>query len=372
MARKAAVAEPPAAEFAESDFYGTIYSREELNTSLNDLHTILSDRSEGAGTLRVSPGEIEFHFDAVDPAIKFGDKEIPANEGTVEQITTLLNVPGSFMKRMKDNVNPATIDALFAEILSNTVTKDLAIEVNKSESAVLRIDEYSERQRITPLGIVNAVMPVFSDHPAQIARLIDETHEFSFDAYAPFDRDGFGVGGDPKVGDPTAAGFRVSVNLKQGLTPTIQPFSYRLRCTNGMETPMTGLKIEGRGQTVDEVLLELEGMARLAFGQAEKDVEHFYELRDVPVVGNPERAIIALGRERGIPQRSLSAILDLVPAENALPDEPSLFDIVNLVTNFANSPSIRNDGGRLLLERAGGAIIGDHAARCGHCAHRLN
>ncbi len=55
-----------------------------------------------------------------------------------------------------------------------------------------------------------------------------------------------------------------------------------------------------------------------------------------------------------------------------MPDDPSMFDVVNLVTNFANSPAVRNDGGRLLLERAGGSVVTDHATRCGHCQQKVH
>ncbi len=326
------------------------------------------EREEGGEVDRVSPEDIVFHLDATDPTIKFGEREVPADEHTLGHLGDFLSVPTAFLRRMSENVSGSTMDRLFSDLVANTVRKDLSVGFNRDHTSLVSIAEHG-KEGLKPYQVVDKILPVFQDSTPLLARLVDQSNTFAFDAYSPFDAENFGIGGDFAENDLTAAGVRVEVNLKQGLVPTVQPFSYRRFCTNGMETPLAGVKIEGRGQSVDEVLAELEGMARLAFAQAEKDVEHFYEMRNQPVA-NPERAITQLARERGIPQRSTMAILELAASED-MPDDPSMFDVVNLVTNFANSPQIRNDGGRLLLERAGGATVSDNATRCGHCTQRV-
>ena len=228
---------------------------------------------------------------------------------------------------------------------------------------------------------------------APVQRLVDTSAEFAFDVHVPFDYSR-GVGGDPsaesalsedllryswasnagitadsKVGDITAAGCRFGFNRKANLAPWVQPWSMKLACTNGMETTMPGLKMDARGLGVEEVMAELEAMAQQAFAAAEANISHFYDLRNVPV-DNPERSLRAIARERGIPDRSLIRMLDLAPSD-MLPETPTQFDLVNLITNLANHTAIRNDGGRLLLERAGGAVVTEHAARCPHCQHAL-
>ncbi len=344
---------------------GSYFYRQSLDTSLSDLDTILSEREGDGDYVRVAPGDFEFHLDATDPAFKFGDVEVPATEEALEVVGGFLQVPSAFMKRMTKNTSGSTQNLILGEMMSNMVKRDVAVQVNKTSTNLLALDEFGKHEGIHPHQITSKVLAAFGDSNPQVARLVDERHVFAFDAYSPFDAEDFGIGGDFEEGDLTAAGVRIEINLKQGLTPTVQPYSYRRICTNGMETPMAGIKIEGRGQSVEEVLAEVEGMARLAFAQAEKDIEHFYQMREVRV-DNPERHVGRIAREHGIPNRSMVEILRLASSD-ALPDNPSMFDVVNLVTNFANSPQVRNDGGRILLERAGGAVVADHSSRCGHC-----
>jgi bisphosphoglycerate-independent phosphoglycerate mutase (AlkP superfamily) len=116
-------------------------------------------------------------------------------------------------------------------------------------------------------------------------------------------------------------------------------------------------------------MAELEQMAELAFSRVERTIEHFYSLRDQRV-DNVERALRTIAKEQGIPDRSMVAMMDLAAGED-MPDEPTMFDVVNLITNFANSPQVRNDGGRSILEGAGGSVVSDHAARCGHCQQKV-
>jgi hypothetical protein len=214
--------------------------------------------------------------------------------------------------------------------------------------------------------LVNVAEKVVGTKDAEVTRLVDEPAAFSMDVRVP--EGSRHVGGAPEVGDITAGGLRLDYNRKRNLSPGVQPYLYRLVCTNGYVCFDPGLKLDARGDSVDEVLAELEAMAELAFSQVEEQIKHFYDLREVPVE-NPERAIRVLATEQNIPERSTSVLMDAARS-GLLPDQPSQFDVVNLVTNFANSPRIRNDGGRLILERAGGAVVAERVARCGHCQQR--
>jgi len=359
-----------------------MFTREDTGLTLETLREQVNHDSTTVDRVKVD--SIEFHLDAPEPVIAYKANgartktEIPASEGNLASVGTLLQIPSAFMGRMEKRTTGATQNAVLQELLHNTVQKDLAFE--RSNLTLLGIEEYdSTRRGIRPGVVVDTISKALEDAPVspKIARVVLDRGFFGFDAYADAEtvknrsKKGteWGVGGDKEVGDLTSAGVRVGVDLKRGLAPTIQPFSYRLICTNGMETPMVGAKIDARGQSVEEVLAELEEKARLAFAQAERDIESFYDMRNVKV-DNPERTIRAIARERGIPNRSTMALIDLAATEE-IGDEPTMFDVLNLVTNFANSPNIRNDGGRLILEQAAGAVVTDHAERCGHCQQRV-
>lgn len=360
-----------------------MFIRDDTGLTLDTLRERV-DQGE-TKSVRVKPGAVKFHLDADDPTIEFGRKALPATEDNLAVVGDLLQVPSAFLKRMSKNTTSATLNTVMGEMFANVVTDDVGVEA--VNNTLIEIAPWSSKSKgIRPVAVVDSIAKALTDAPVspKIARLVNTRGEFAFDAYADAEavsgkKSNWGIGGDPEsiledatrrqVGDITSAGVRVGVNLKQGLAPFVQPYSHRLWCTNGCSSLHLGTKIDARGQSVDEVLLELEEMAKIAFEQAERDIEHYYDLRNQPVA-NPERAIRTIARERGIPTRSTMALIDLAAGED-IPDNPSMFDVLNLVTNFANSPQVRNDGGRTLLEEAAGSVVTDHAARCGHCHQKV-
>jgi hypothetical protein len=323
--------------------------------------------------------------------IRLGDAEVPTTEGGLLALAEHLAVPAPFFKRVGKDVGLDFQSDLVNRIMGSM--PNAAVRVEYGGGGLVEVRQPST-SRVVPNQVLDVAATVFGED-APVQRVVDNSAEFSLDLHVPFGGDR-GIGGDAQslvdvpgellsyswnthtaldgtqqVGDVTAAGARFTLDLKRGLAPSVTPWSMRLACTNGMETVSNGTKIDARGLSVEEVLAELEAAARVAFANAEGNISHFYDLRNQRV-DNPERAIRAIARERGIPDRSMVQILDMIPAEGVLPENPTQFDIVNLVTNLANRPSIRNNGGRLLLERAGGAVIADHALRCSHCQHALS
>ena len=351
-----------------------MFTRQDLGLTLGGAATLLAERDETGDVHRVSPEDIRIVIDTPDPVFVFEEDEVPMTENGLQAFGDLLQIPSAFLKRMQGTVQNSTKELLLNDMLQNTLQKDARVVF--SPAGLIAIDEWG-KEGIKPSQLVTVATHVLGDD-APLARWVDTPGFFGFDVYAPegFEHGYGGEGTTPyadgnEMDDITAGGLRFGVNLKQGLAPFTQEWLFRLACTNGMEIARDGLKVDARGQSVDEVLVELEQMAQIAFGNVERDIASFYEMKQ-QAVDNPERAIRTIARERGIPDRSTMAILDLAAGED-LPDEPSMFDIVNLITNFANSPAISHrDGGRLILEGAGGGVISDHAARCGHCQQKVN
>src|SRR5581483_5520994 len=208
------------------------------------------------------------------------------------------------------------------------------------------------------------------------ARVVDSwcDDELRIDTIVPEDF-GQAIGGDWEVGDVTRGGLRFTQNRKANLAPAVTSYLYRLVCTNGMEVPETGLKVEARGGTVETVLAELELAADHAFRQVEEQISHFYNLRRQRIEGDLTQAVIQIARERGLPERTQIALANRVPSQldpQELGHEPSMFDIVNLITNQANDPRLRSRRGpRRALESAGGTLVRHEADRCSHCHQML-
>lgn len=361
----------------------TVHLRPDTNQTLATVKETLREERSGTEFQDVALGEVAFDFAGNASRIRVGGDEVPATEKGILAFGEFLQVPGPFLKRLSAMDQAATGNLLTALTHGSQAS---AVSVRMGDGGVVEVRE-AGKETFDPEALVDiASRVVGADSPVQ--RLIFG-NEFGFDTHVPFDAEK-GVGGDPaslvevpeslgtyswmsktpldssnRVGDITAGGLRFGLDTKRGLTPWVQPWMLRLACTNGMETTNEGLRVDGRGMTIEEVLADLEVQAQRAFSQIEADIEHFYRLRE-QTVDNPERVLIRVARERGIPERSLRAALALAPT-TALGDTPTMFEITNLITNLANSPNMRNDGGRLILERAGGSIVNDEAVRCEHC-----
>jgi len=337
--------------------------------TIGEVRNALREVGKNAEIHDVSLHDVTFNLKDANPHFVINRKEVPCNETGMRVWGDYFGIPTSFFKRMGTELSLAhQADLLdgFHQVAGGSV-----VRVAYNDAGLIRVDEPG-RQLIEPVQLLDIAADVLGSDDSEITRMIDTQAEFAFDVRVS-EQANYGIGGDmpgdAQVGDITAGGLGFTYNRKLNHAPSVESYLYRLVCTNGMRRRDPGLRVDGRGQTVDEVLAEINAMARQAFSRVESDIRHFYDLREVKVA-NPERELIAIARDHGIPDRSLNRLTKLASSE-ALPDEPTRFDLVNLITNLANDPAIRNDGGRLILETVGGSVIEDHSARCGHCHSKV-
>ncbi len=350
--------------------HSAVHIRPDLGMTLADLDEQLVAQLDDQHSEDVAVDTIRLDLIGPEPNISWRGRQVPATPEGVLAFGAHLQVPSPFLKRIKSPLRQTVLTELLAE------HEEPAVRLTWTPGGIERVVDVDQAE-VPPLGLVRAVARVLGTKDAQVMRLIDTSDTFALDVRVPttYRR---GLGGDPEslvpaaddphrqVGDITAGGLRVELNRKRNLSPTAQPYAQRLACTNGMEFQDLGLKIDARGSSVEEVLAEFEALAERAFSRVEDQIAAFYELRSLRA-DNPERMLHALATEQRIPARSLDLLLAAAPAL----ENPTEFDVINLVTNLANSPDLTNEGGRMLLERAGGAYVAEHAARCGQCQQRL-
>lgn len=339
-----------------------MYMREAPTRTVTDLlETVESATPAG---LTLTPGEVT--IDVPNHVIDLKGTEVALNATGLKALGDALDVPSAFLLRQ---------DADFQQVILSTLLarKSAADVYAYTEADGLLEVRNPGVQVITPARLLGVASRVI-DPLAPVRDFWSNSSDFRLDVMAPegFDR---GIGGDIAVGDLSASGIRITQDRKHNLAPAVQPFQYRFFCTNGMSTRHDGLKVDARGQSVEEVLAELESLAEIAFRAAETEIESFYGLRE-DRVDNPERTLLRFARDAGLPNRTVTTLLERVPG---LEDEVraegrdfvSTFDLVNLMTNQANDPAQRRPGYRLALESAAGGIVTEHAERCSHCQSRL-
>lgn len=305
----------------------------------------------------------DIHFDIERPGgtVTLSPKvTVPMTETGLKAFSQHFDVPYKFVERL----DPDMRQYVFTNLAERTKG-----EVSVAYAPKLGVEAVRDAhvKFINPLRLVEIVGRVI-DPSALIVEHIHNNDEFRLDVIAPegFDR---GIGGDRKVGDITRGGLRVGQNLKANQTakaPWSSEFLYRLLCTNGLEREDPSLVVSARGNSVEQVLEDFEQMADRAFRHVEETIKAFYDLRNQPVE-NPERALLRMAAEQGIPRATRMVLAEVAPTI----DNPTQFDLVNLITNQANdmtmTPNVRRN-----LQRAGGRVVSEHAERCSHCLAKLN
>lgn len=297
-----------------------------------------------------------------------GRHEVPISTEGLNHLSDRLGVPWKFLERQDDDFRQLVLSELIAR---QDPTAQEVIRYN--DLGVLGIMGIGA-QTIPFERLIDAIRSVMPDE-SPVMNVVLDADNFGFDAIVP---EGFssGWGGDPdaeivdrhgdrKVGDLTAGGLRLLYPHAKRHAPRLNGFQHRLVCTNGMSSLKSDLAIDARGLTVDEMLNHLEEMARISFGRVEDEIASFYAMRE-DRVDNPERTLLRLGGEHGL---SSSVATELAMGVASI-DDPTMFDLINLITNAANDPRRKPRAARA-LQAAAGAIVTEHAARCGSCQSRL-
>lgn len=290
--------------------------------------------------------------------------ELRADEATLKHVAGWLDVPYKFLLRTPTGLQQTILTTLIEQ------AGDEPMNFEVSEEYGLMAVRPASVSVIDPRRYIDIAAEVVSPE-ADVVEWHSDADVFHLDVVVPenFDR---GWGGDRQVGDLTAGGIRIGQDRKRNLAPWTQPFFYRLACTNGYETFDEGLKVDARGATPLSLLHDLEDAARRAFARVEGEIESFYSLREQRVE-DPSQAVLRMAREQGLPDRTAFALVERVPEAIEDVSQASMFDVVNLVTNAANDPAVRNRLSiRRQLEQAGGMQVTEHIARCNTCQSKLN
>jgi hypothetical protein len=294
-----------------------------------------------------------------DDAIRIGDEEFPATGEGLVALGSWTGVPAKLV---------GTLDAdLLSHLLNGLLSRnDDDVQVSVTDSGLQDVFK-PEARRINPAQVFEIASRVVSPD-AQVVEYRQNNKGYGFEVIT---RPTVVEEAELVVNDISHGGLRFGHDWKAGYLPWVQPFIYRLVCTNGMEIPDATLAVSSDGNTLEDVIADLELKAEAAFGRVEADIAAFYELRSHPV-SDPERLLVRMGAEQGIGDRRLRTILESLPEYMDDAGNVTQFDLVNILTNEANRETLdQSFNARRALQRAGGNIAFEHRTRCGTCQSAL-
>ncbi len=175
-----------------------------------------------------------------------------------------------------------------------------------------------------------------------------------------------------KVGDLSAGGVRIIIQPGHPeRAPFVEEFWERLVCTNGMTRRVPGSQIKLRGNTVPEILDEMEGVARQIWGNLENSAQAILHSASTRVPGATSDFIRQVARERGI---NAATVLRLQERAASLPVDPSIYDVTQIITALANEEGMSAKS-RRDLQMIGGDLTVDTDRmihRCTQCERPLS
>jgi hypothetical protein len=290
-----------------------------------------------------------------------GNVTLPATAEGIFALGDWLKIPTKFLGRLDPEVQDNLLNALLQRTHDETVIK-------YNDDGIVDVVPTNDRQ-IDPREIVDIAIRVIGPE-ADVVDWRKDATGYGFDLIVPVDYAGGVIGGDAQVGDLTRGGLRFGQDLKHNLAPWVQRYLYRLVCTNGMEIP-SQMRFNARGMTTEGIIESLEEEAQAAFDKLDVDIRAFYDLRNQPVI-HPEQTLVRMADEHGMSDRTLASLIRELP-DYTINGQSTMFDLVNLITNYANNDTLVNRfNARRSLEIMGGQVTYDHVTRCDQCSSRLS
>lgn len=352
-----------------------MYIRELPTQSLTALKTEAKDLDPKVVEANLS--EITFNMDTdprdptAEKSIEVGDEKFVLDDEGIKALGTFLEVPAKFLVRLpgeeQQYIIGKQIERQGGVVNVRTVpTYDVPESDEVKREGAKRVLDFRDpgQRTVSPWRYIDLAQRIVGEE-AIVLDYINDPWRFRLDVAVRHTAD-YAIGGDPKVNDLAGGGLTIEQDRKRNLAPVIASHVFRYVCTNGMVFTDPSLKIDMRGTAADDLLFEMERKAELAFSRVERLVEEFYDMRNEQVA-NVHARLLEVGQEMGIPNRTIMQLQERIPAE-INHGSGTMFDVVNLITNAANNPSLRNrPDSQRSFQVAGAHMVGEHTDRCINC-----
>jgi hypothetical protein len=305
-------------------------------------------------TITLDLGDMGITSDA--SAISAKARNFPLDEVAERALATYLNIPYTYLENCPPEFKAQTLrfwrdEAPEAEMVLE-VTNGALVNVHKPTTVTI------------PPRDVAAVMAKVFDPEAEVRKFILNSKMFHLDITTPMHQ----IEVATEVGDVTQAGVRVLVYPFSDKLPSVTAYMERLVCTNGMCQDERVGQIRIKGQTVDDVISEMESAARSTLSHLDNRLHSYARTAQTTAPGSHGAFAYQLGRELSLRQPVMDMIMDRV---GQLTAPATVYDIMNVFTAVANQLPYAQ---RVKMQTLGGSLAMDTERmvnRCGSCERLL-
>lgn len=249
------------------------------------------------------------------------------DESAANALTKYLKIPTAYYNKLEPDFRATVLRYEFEK----HADVDTTIEtINHDIVAV-----HQPSQIMLPLGKVASVITKTFKPTDLIRRMVTNDQRFHVDVTTPDHMVQFWdeQHQHAQVGDITEAGVRILAYPFKNVQPSVNLYAERLECLNGQTTDERLGRIALKGNTVDEVITEMETAAQLVLAQADEYLEKLKSTRTMEVPGSPQAFAAQLAKEAKVSRPILDAVLAII---NQLPEPVTVWDINQAFTSVAN------------------------------------
>lgn len=335
---------------------------------VGQLDEYLAKRDEKSHTYKL--GQFSVTDDATE--LKVTDGPTGANftldEAATGALTRYLKVPTAYYNKLDPGFRASVLRYEFEK----HADVDTTIETLNHDI----VSVHQPSQITLPLGrVAGVIAKTFApeDHIRRMATndqrfhvdITSDKHKVTFPANTVELLDNLA---GKQVGDVTEAGVRILAYPFKNIQPSVNLYAERLVCANGQTTDERLGRIALKGNTVDEVIGEMETAAQLILAQADDYLKTLGATRQMAVPGSPQAFVAQLCKEAKVSRQVLDAVMEIV---NQLV-EPTIWDINQAFTTVANKSEHYQT--MIKLQTLGGSLAfqpEEMVKRCGTCEQRI-
>lgn len=308
--------------------------------------------------------------DSAAAQITVGDTVFPFDEVAEKTLAKFLDIPANYLKSCPSTFKAHTANFWLDELADTEATVHT---VNDQLVAITSSDIIT----VPTPAVGNVITKVFDgDDKVSFYRGTDARGlEFvQFDVLSNAHQvdvpNPLNIPFRPQVGDVTSGGMRFYSYPYSLTPPSALPYFERLVCTNGMTTEERLGRISIKGNTVEEVIEELETKARELFAVLDNGLQSYAETAAKRVPGSLQAFAYQLGREYKLSASVMDEVMSII---NQLPeDTATVYDVNQAFTEVANRGVTA--GVRRSLQTLGGSLAlqaDKMIQRCGTCERLL-